>query len=221
VGEVTARRGDLCPSDEVSGKHWTPDEDATIRALWPNTWKISEATGRTVGAAYCRGYVLGLRAPVADKYADKTDVIIAMWREGRTATAIACAVGVKTRSAILGKLHRLGLLGQRGQHKKPAAHHRARNKEATRRYRARLNSKFTRSSPAIVPRVKAGAFVPYTDAPPVLSPLKPYAECVTMEGLKPHHCRFPVDGDGDMRYCGEDKSFKSYCLTHHIHAHRR
>jgi GcrA cell cycle regulator len=195
VGEVTARRGDLCPSDEVSGKHWTPDEDATIRALWPNTWKISEATGRTVGAAYCRGYVLGLRAPVADKYADKTDVIIAMWREGRTATAIACAVGVKTRSAILGKLHRLGLLGQRGQHKKPAAHHRARNKEATRRYRARLNSKFTRSSPAIPQRVNKTAWVsvpPSPDAPPSLN--------LSIIAVKPDQCRH-IAGD-DHLCCG-------------------
>jgi hypothetical protein len=79
---------------------------------------------------------------------------------------------------------------------------------------------FGRSSPAITPRPDraAVAFVEHRDAPP----LKPYEECVTFLDLKPHHCRFPVDGDGAMRYCGEDKlSESSYCLTHHIRAHRQ
>jgi GcrA cell cycle regulator len=153
-------------------------------------------------------------------HSDETKQEVArLWVSGQSATKIATALGLKNRCVVLGLVTRLGLSGNRPKAPKAAATKLQRRREVVRRYRNKLN--FTRSSPAILPRVKAGAFVPYTDAPPVLSPLKPYAECVTMEGLKPHHCRFPVDGDGDMRYCGEDKIVKSYCLTHHIEAHRR
>jgi hypothetical protein len=149
---------------------------------------------------------------------ERKEIATRLWREGQTCRQIAAVIGDVSRNAVIGIINRMGLSGlQPKQQKKSPEHRRIKNTEKRLRYRSKL--RFTRSSPAIVPRVKAGAFVPYTDAPPV--PLKPYDECVTMEGLKPHHCRFPVDGDGPMRYCGEDKSFKSYCLTHHIHAHRQ
>jgi GcrA cell cycle regulator len=152
---------------------------------------------------------------------ERKELATRLWREGQTCRQIAAVVGGVSRNAVIGIIHRLGLSGlQPKQQAKSPEERRIKNAEKRQRYRSKL--RFTRSSPAIVPRVKmAGAFVPYASAPPVLSIIKPYEECVTMEGLKPHHCRFPVDGDGPMRYCGEDKIVKSYCLTHHIHAHRQ
>jgi GcrA cell cycle regulator len=151
---------------------------------------------------------------------ERKELAARLWREGQTCRQIAAVIGGVSRNAVIGIIHRLGLSGlQPKQQAKSPEERRIKNAEKRQRYRSKL--RFTRSSPAIVPRVKAGAFVPYTDAPPVLSIIKPYEECVTMEGLKPHHCRFPVDGDGPMRYCGEDKSFRSYCLKHHVCAHRQ
>jgi hypothetical protein len=122
-----------------------------------------------------------------------------------------------TRCAIAGKCARMKLTRPGNA----AAHGKVGGKISAKRQRKpKIN--FGRSSPAITPRpdraVRAfAASSAAVDAPP----LKPYSECVTFMDLKPHHCRFPVDGAGDRRYCGEDKGFQSYCLTHHAIAHRQ
>jgi GcrA cell cycle regulator len=195
------------------GKRWSEADDSILRQHWPNLHLVAELTDRTVHGAETRGYALGLTKPAKDRYSSTVETIIAMWRDGHTGTQIAKQVGAKSRGAIMGKLNRLGLLGSRPkQQKKPAAHHRARNKEATRRYRARLNSKFTRNSPAILPRVNKTARVsvpPSPDAPPSLPNLP-------VVGLKPHHCRWPI---GDPReagfgFCGQQKHDHRYCAGH-------
>ena len=195
-------------SDDMPCRHgarWTETEDSILHKHWPDTRKIAELTSRTPGAVYSRGYeTFGLKNPRVDKYASTTDTIIALWREGHTATQIAQQVGAKTRAAVLGKLNRLGLLGFRGQHKKPTEHHRAKHREAQRRYRNKFNFARLIMAPE---RVKAAAVsVTPPDAPPSLS--------VPLVDLEPHHCRF-IPGD-DRRFCGQPKTEGSpYCAHHH------
>jgi hypothetical protein len=178
------------------GKRWSETDDAILRRHWPDLHLIAELTDRTVHGSETRGYALGLRKPAEDRYSSTVETIIAMWRDGHTGTQIAKEVGAKSRGAIMGKLNRLGLLGSRPkQQKKPQEHLRARNRDATRRYRERLNSKFTRSSPAIPQRVNKTAWVsvpPSPDAPPSLN--------LSIIAVKPDQCRH-IAGD-DHLCCG-------------------
>ncbi len=94
---------------------WTPALDQIIRKHWPNYTKIHELTERTRAAIYSRGYDLGLRNHQPLKWLDHLGEYVAeQWRAGLSATQIAGRMG-KTRSAVLGKLYRLGLLGKRQQ----------------------------------------------------------------------------------------------------------
>ncbi len=94
---------------------WTPALDQIIRKHWPNYTKIHELTERTRAAIYSRGYDLGLRNYQPLKWLDHLSNYVAeQWRAGLSATQIASRMG-KTRSAVLGKLYRLGLLGTRPQ----------------------------------------------------------------------------------------------------------
>ncbi len=94
---------------------WTPELDQLLIKNWPDYRTIHELTGRTRGAIYSRGYDLGLRNRQPSKWLGHlANYVAEQWRGGLSATQIASRMG-KTRSAILGKLYRLGLLGTRPQ----------------------------------------------------------------------------------------------------------
>jgi hypothetical protein len=191
---------------EKYAKRWSEAGDSIIRQHWPDLHLIAELTDRTAHGVESRGYALGLRKPAEDKYRSTVDTITALWREGKTATEIARVVGAKSRSAILGKLGRLGLLGQRPkQQKKPPEHLRARNQQAKRRYK----QKFARNSPAILPRVNKTAWVSVTppDAPPSLN--------LTIIDVGKNQCRNIAGDDGLCCAHPTVSDDSSWCGFHH------
>jgi GcrA cell cycle regulator len=137
-----------------------------------------------------------------------------LWTEGISAGGIAKALGDVSRSAVLGKLHRLRLLGCR----ESAA--------APRRY----------EGPTLVVRPGLPADPPllrglYATRPPeparspwdegVFTPLAGTAARPWLS-REPGECAFPVGGDGDalMSCCAKAQPRNAYCPTHHAIAFR-
>ena len=131
---------------------------------------------------------------------DRVEVLTKLWREGRSAAAIARDLGGVTRNAVLGKIHRLGLSGRAI----PA-------RPGTRRPRPPKAER-----PARVRR------------PPVLQAWPAVVEPVPMEGtadivsVGAHACRWPI---GDPKapgfmLCGRRAERGAYCAAHGAIAYR-
>jgi hypothetical protein len=125
---------------------------------------------------------------------ERKEVAARLWREGQTCRQIAAVIGGVTRNAVIGIINRLGLSGlQPKQQKKSPEHRRIKNAEKRQRYRSK--TRFTRSSPALPPRVNKTAWVSVIappDAPPSLN--------LSIIAVKPNQCRH-IAGD-DHLCCG-------------------
>jgi GcrA cell cycle regulator len=131
-----------------------------------------------------------------------------LWDAGLTASECAAALGDgMTRNSVIGKIHRLGLVGR-------AAAKAAELKNRV--YRAPVPKKQRDAVMAIA--------VPLPDpSQAIIAVFEPGPNAVTLEGLKPGMCRFPI-GDPltpEFRFCGEparQTSFGSspcpYCSAH-------
>jgi GcrA cell cycle regulator len=144
--------------------------------------------------------------------------LMRLWREGVSAGGIAGALGDVSRSAVLGKLHRLQLLRSRN----PAAE--------PRRYDGPLRLAQGFGAVGAARPLEAGQVVRRTAAPePPRSPWReaafaPLAGATPRPWLSraPGECAFPVDGDqrdaGDGRQlscCALARPRSAYCPEHH------
>ena len=130
-----------------------------------------------------------------------------LWAAGVSASGIAEALGEVSRSAVLGKLHRLRLLRSR---------HAA---SAPRRYEGEVNGV---PSPRPPPIVRPAA----PRAPPE-PPRSPWRDEVfaPLPGSRPTpwlsrgrgECAFPVSGDADklLSCCAPTTAKSAYCAAHH------
>jgi GcrA cell cycle regulator len=136
-----------------------------------------------------------------------------LWTDGVSASGIAEALGEVSRSAVLGKLHRLGLLGGRGEASAP------------RRYAGPISAAQAAStSPRCRPTPRA-AF-----APELAASSWNEAAFTPLPGSSPRNwlsrafgeCAFPVDGEGDglMSCCAPTAPRSAYCPAHHAIAFR-
>jgi GcrA cell cycle regulator len=126
---------------------------------------------------------------------DRVATLKQLWADGLSASEIARTLGGVTRNAVLGKLHRLGLLGTRPRIPLEAKRVRPR--------RTRIIARRT----SVPQRASAGAVVAPPDWP---------GEIASVEGLGAHHCRWPI---GDPRaegfsFCGRRADGGPYCPAH-------
>ncbi len=171
---------------------WTPEQDQIIQKNWPNYRLIHDTIGRTRQAIYKRGNELGLRNRQPLKWADEiANRAVEKWKAGLSARQIASLVG-KTRCAVIGKLHRLGLIGSR-------------NPEITNE-RRRQTQKKRGASPS--PR-KRRPERERTALPPA-APVPPHERIPFLE-TKPWHCRAVYD---DGQCCGRQIAYRSFCESH-------
>lgn len=142
----------------------------------------------------------------------------AMWRAGDTAKEIAAKIGCPSRNAVIGKLHRKGLMGE---HKPkptkprpapaPASAPKAPKipKEAALATRKKSAAAEDRDVATIT-----GEATEATDlAPPECRPDKP----LTLVDLKPEHCRWPFGRPGtpEFFFCGNEAVVgRPYCAGH-------
>lgn len=135
-----------------------------------------------------------------------------LWAEGISASGIAAALGDVSRSAVLGKLHRLRLSGTR---EAPAA---------PRRYES--------PGPAVASPLRAAPSPAALAASPPEPPQSPWKEAAfaplpgTMArpwlSREAGECAFPVGGDGDalLSCCAVVQPRSAYCPAHHAIAFR-
>jgi hypothetical protein len=140
---------------------------------------------------------------------ERTEKAVAMWKAGHSATEIQLALACEiTRSAVLGKVARMGL---------------CRGKGNVRAFVASPDGTL-RSSRAPKPR-KPRIAPPKPQLPKALSPtvvaaFKPNGKPVSLKQLAPYHlfvhCRWPIEQNGGpMMYCGaEPVPNVAYCAKH-------
>lgn len=126
---------------------------------------------------------------------ERVEKMKALRSEGYSASIIANELGGVSRSAVIGKLHRLGLFGS---HK------------VGKRHKGGPKPKPRVEGLVRPPRVIHAAPLPKEDTPK--GPLVMFAD------LEPHHCRAIYGhprGGGDWGYCGCDRvPGSSYCADH-------
>jgi GcrA cell cycle regulator len=138
---------------------------------------------------------------------ERIDALARLWREGLSASQVARQLGGVSRSAVIGKVHRLGIAGR----------------EAPSRPHALVGR------PPSRPRATAGGTRRQSAPRAPRLPVQPRVvfEAVataTIHTLTPHGCRWPIgepDQDG-FGFCGRLRAgASSYCAGHAPMAVRR
>lgn len=125
--------------------------------------------------------------------------------EGLSAKQIADEFQDVTRSSVIGKLHRLGLMGQGERSSGQQV-----SKTRMRRSRPPKTKTFI-NAVSITHRAELKP-KPLPKAKPV--PVSVTTLNVAFVDLKPHHCRWPL-GERDFTYCGIDRrEGRPYCEWH-------
>ena len=137
-------------------------------------------------------------------------LISRLWSEGVSASGIAEALGDVSRNAVLGKLHRMGLLRSRLPASEP------------RRYEGPSNP----GAPAAM-RPAAARPRPHAASAPPTPPRSPWRETAfaPLAGTTPRpwltrefgECAFPVGGEGEdvLSCCAPARGPGAYCAAHH------
>ncbi len=132
---------------------------------------------------------------------DRIEQLKSLWHEGLSASQVANALGSVTRNAVLGKLHRLGLLAGSGETRP------ARPRSTAPRCRVARPSKIALPVPVAEP----DPFT-FTDG-----------SFATVATVSDRMCRWPI-GDpkaGDFHFCGHaPRAGSCYCEAHTQRAHQ-
>lgn len=131
-----------------------------------------------------------------------------LWNEGLSASEIAAKINAgkrfdkKTRNAVIGKVHRLGLSGRYVEHRKAAP------------VRASITSMSSGQKSKAVKKVSPLALVPVEPLP---AEDTPPANLIALVDLDPHQCKW-VYGDPktkDHGCCGKQQVIGlPYCIDH-------
>jgi GcrA cell cycle regulator len=146
---------------------------------------------------------------------EQVEQLLSLNSKGLSASVIGREMGI-TRNAVIGKLHRLN-------GKLPPEHELARKAaaacEAARVRRARNEAKLARVLARLaLPRPKAPYIPPPAEPLPVAPPAPVGAKGVTIMGLDPDVCKWPLNDahhPDDQFYCGEPSGERVYCPSHH------
>lgn len=144
-----------------------------------------------------------------------TDERIAILKQGYADNLsygqIAIKLGRVSRNAVIGKAHRMGLMGRKPSPSGPKF------KEITVRPR--------RTKPFVPPQISAIPHLRDRRKPPEIhdANLKVVPEFspnpISLVDLEPYNCRWPI-GDGPIMFCGNWKAAGSYCPQHCRMAYR-
>lgn len=125
------------------------------------------------------------------------DLLKQEWPQGKSASAIAMKLKNKTRNAVIGKAHRLGLATRKDGPTNPAG--------AKPAYKHKEYVPVAKRSPA--PRVNA-----ILDAS-TFAPKSPVGQPVHISALTRDHCHDVLDGKAFM-YCGKQTVDGVWCAAH-------
>ena len=134
----------------------------------------------------------------------RTEALAAqMWKDGHSAKEIVPFVG-KSRSAVIGKLHRMGL--QHGNRAEAVKRNQERELARAARERVRGAVKAERKPAPPKPVKPAGPLKA------VIKPIKPGG--IALEELTATSCRWPITDNSPHRFCGCKAKDGPYCPEH-------
>lgn len=143
------------------------------------------------------------------------DLLTKLWSEGDSAGLIARRLGC-SRSAIIGKVHRLNLPPRITTRSLEWGSYGALTREEkAARQAARCALRKSKSRPMIFSLRKE----PKPPTPEVII-VEPEARMVPLLDLAPGDCRYPF-GNGPYFFCGHPATRGPYCDRHHRAAHAR
>ena len=166
--------------------------------------------------------------------AERTSLAIRLWKEGHSASQIAYKLGRVSRNAVIGKIHRLGLSGNRKevslQQKLNAkkAHKKAvkRSARGAPKRRTKLSRQMLSTQNGLIwtgtKFVSPGTLPDLRPIPLPQEQPEDIAQVASVADLEPHHCRWPIgDPKADFKgFCGAKKTQGEYCDHHHGRAHQ-
>lgn len=146
------------------------------------------------------GAALALRRGASPWTDERVATVERLWKDGQSATQISVEIGGATRNAVIGKLHRLGLMrGDRIQRPITRREPKPRVRNTT-----RINAKLAGLDPGM------DSYVPGV-IPPAINPVH------SLFDLEPTHCRWP-HGEPEQpgfHYCGGlALNGRPYCQSH-------
>src|SRR5262245_30901701 len=134
-GSIRRKRGEGVALHQTrEWQLWSPEEDGQLRqagAEGKTTAGAAQLLGRSVSSVRKRAFTIGVKLVreksvshfFLDWNASRVGLLTQLWGEGLSASLIGARLGV-SRSAVIGKVHRLGLAGRATttrQHNKVAA----------------------------------------------------------------------------------------------------
>lgn len=137
------------------------------------------------------------------------DQLIDYWKQGLSASIIAERLGGRTRNAIIGRVHRLGMSQQR-----TAETHRRISRTMTRLRKIERQEREARQpKPRPTFKIEPLPPVPANDIP-----------TVSFENLDDHHCKWPCGESRnifDPQFCGDRRvTGLPYCAGHAARAYK-
>ena len=147
---------------------------------------------------------------------ERVELLRKLWTEDFSASRIAAELGNVSRSAVIGKIHRLGLSG-RGQ---PTWSAKRQSKPRLPRSERRVcrPSSIGNTALKVHPEMLVEA-----ESAPYECVVVPIARRLTIEALTEHTCKWPLGDPGskDFHFCGHDSLEASpYCPYHARVAYR-
>jgi GcrA cell cycle regulator len=192
----------------TSPYRWTDESIQLLKDLYTkgaSRKAMASRFGLSSATVLKKAKQLGLTDPNA--WSDeKTGKLTELYREGLSASQIAAQLGGTSRSAVIGKLHRIGLVGGGTAKRKTV-----RKTDPSGVKRPRPQTESTSRSQTIKQLLK-------TEALP--TPKSEDVARVSLLDLEPHHCRWPA-GDPVQGFCGCQKvPGLPYCEGHAKRAYR-
>ncbi len=150
--------------------------------------------------------------------AESVDRLRQMWRDGLSASECAARLGSPTRSAVLGKVHRLNLPGRktavrkRHETKRDVAKRVAKARATRAAKPKRAPGQFNASRPT--PSELAVSAAEWQALQEQVAARQDVIRVASIIDLEDNQCRWPI-GEPTRGYCGDVKvPGKSYCACH-------
>jgi len=150
---------------------------------------------------------------------EEIELLRKLHADGLSNELISEKMGSKTRNAVLGKIHRLGLSGTKAHPHRPTITKKA--AEAGWRTKPRKSAKAKQAKPRVVKARSAFQELLAADAdgyvPPVEELVIPVGERKTLQDLNDGDCRWPIGhvGEKNFHFCGKGKvTGLPYCQHH-------
>ena len=143
---------------------------------------------------------------------ERVDILKRLWADGLSASEIAGRLGGTSRSAVIGKVHRLGFSGRsatKGYYRKERSYRRT---HVSKPDKIALGDRRPRGSAGFIP----------DDRPPAMSEpyIPPSARKSLLELDEQRDCKWPI-GDGPFTFCARRReSGLPYCKDHAAIAYR-